>query len=118
MTKALLATLVLAAAALPADIRLGIVGTDTSHAIAFTSNLNDPTAKGHVSGARVVAAWKGGSDLPDSANRVDKFAEELKSKWNIEFVPDIPTLCSKVDAVLLESVDGRVHLQQAKQVFA
>jgi hypothetical protein len=33
-------------------------------------------------------------------------------------VPDIPTLLTKVDAVLLESVDGRVHLKQAQQVFA
>jgi hypothetical protein len=33
-------------------------------------------------------------------------------------VPDIPTLCSKVDGVLIESGDGRVHLAQAKQVFA
>ena len=36
----------------------------------------------------------------------------------MEIVPDIPTLLSKVDAVLLESVDGRVHLEQAKPVIA
>jgi len=33
-------------------------------------------------------------------------------------VPDIPTLCSKVYGVLLESGDGRIHLEQAKLVFA
>jgi predicted dehydrogenase len=49
---------------------------------------------------------------------VDKFAAELKSKWNVEFAPDIPTLCSKVDAILLESVDGRIHLNEAKQIIA
>jgi hypothetical protein len=115
----LLLLLICAVAAMPADIRLGIIGTDTSHAIAFTSNFNNPSARDHIPGARVVAAWKGGSpDLPVSYERVDKFAEELKTKWNIEFVPDIPTLCQKVDAILLESVDGRVHLEQAKQVIA
>lgn len=31
---------------------------------------------------------------------------------------DLPTLCSKVDVVLLESVDGRTHLEQVKPVFA
>ena len=36
----------------------------------------------------------------------------------MEFAGDIPALCRKVDAVLLESVDGRVHLEQAKAVFA
>jgi len=33
-------------------------------------------------------------------------------------VPDIPTLLSKVDVVLLESLDGRVHLEQARPVIA
>jgi hypothetical protein len=32
--------------------------------------------------------------------------------------PDIPTLCAKVDAILLESNDGRKHLPQARQVIA
>ena len=88
MTKplALLAGCVLAAAA--ADLRLGIIGTDTSHVIEFTKLLNDGASPQHVPGARVVAAFKGGSeDLPDSYKRVDKFAEELRTNWNVEFVP-------------------------------
>jgi Oxidoreductase family, NAD-binding Rossmann fold len=113
------ALLFLAAALNAADFRLGIVGTDTSHVVVFTQVFNDASAPGHVAGVRVVAAYKGGSpDLKDSSTRVDKFAEELRTKWNIEIVPDIPTLCSKVDGILLESVDGRVHLAQAKQVIA
>lgn len=102
-----------------AEIRLGIIGTDTSHVIAFTRILNDASSPDHIPGARVVAAYKGGSkDLKDSYTRVDKFAEELRTKWKIEFVADIPALCRKVDAVLLESVDGRKHLEQVKAVFA
>lgn len=102
-----------------ADIRVGIIGTDTSHVIAFTGMFNDSAATGHVTGARVVAAYKGGSpDIPSSWTRVDKYAEELRTKWNIELVADIPTLCLKVDAVLLESNDGRKHLPQARQVIA
>lgn len=102
-----------------AEIRIGIIGTDTSHVPAFTRLLNDPSAPGHIPGARVVAAFKGGSkDLESSYTRVDKYAEEIQSKWGVEIVPDIPTLCSKVDAVLIESVDGRPHLAQARQVIA
>jgi predicted dehydrogenase len=79
----------------------------------------DPSAPDHVSGARVVAAWKGGSaDLPESANRVEQYAEELRTKYGVELVPDIATLLSKVDAVLLSSLDGRVHLAQARAVLA
>jgi predicted dehydrogenase len=108
-----------AVVSLTAQIRLGIVGTDTSHVIAFTKTLNDPSSPDYVPGARIVAAYKGGSkDIPDSANRVDKFAEELRTKWKIEFTPDIGSLCRKVDGVLLESLDGRVHLAQARQVIA
>src|SRR5262249_49615981 len=107
------------ACASAADLRLGIIGTDTSHVIAFTKILNDPTSPDHVAGARVVAAYKGGSkDVESSYSRVDKYAEELHTKWKIEFTSDIPDLCRKVDGILLESVDGRVHLQQAKPVIA
>ncbi|MGB9612196.1 MAG: Gfo/Idh/MocA family protein, partial [Bryobacteraceae bacterium] len=112
---ALLALSVLSASA--ADLRLGIVGTDTSHVIAFTSILNDPNHPGHVPGARVAAAFKGGSpDLAASRDRVDKHAAELASRFGVEIVPDIPTLLGKVDAVLLESVDGRVHLAQFREI--
>ncbi len=109
--------LLAAAAAGAADLRLGIVGTDTSHVIAFTTILNDPGHRDHVPGARVVAAYKGGSpDLPASRDRVEKYAEELRSELGVEIVPDIATLLGKVDAVLLESVDGRVHLAQFREI--
>ena len=120
MTRNLLALTILCVCTAPgADLRLGIIGTDTSHVTAFTKILNDTSSPEHVPGARVVAAFKGGSkDLPDSYKRVDKFAEELRTRWNIEFVPDIPSLCPKVDGVMIESVDGRQHLEQVKQAIA
>jgi hypothetical protein len=112
----LLLTFALAGAA--ADFRLGIVGTDTSHVPAFTRVFNDSSSPDHIPGFRVVAAYKGGSsDLKDSYSRVDKFAEDIRSKWGVEIVPDIAALCSKVDGVLLESVDGRTHLAQAREVI-
>jgi hypothetical protein len=102
-----------------AELRLGIIGTDTSHVTAFTAILNDESSPDHVPGGRVVAAYKGGSpDVESSATRVDKFAEELRTKWKVQFYPTIPELCRKVDAVLLESVDGRVHLEQARLAIA
>jgi Oxidoreductase family, NAD-binding Rossmann fold len=111
--------LLLAATCVRSEIRLGIIGTDTSHVIAFTQMLNDSSSPDYVPGARVVAAYKGGSpDVESSYKRVDKFAEELKTKWKVEFVSDIATLCRKVDGVLLESGDGRVHLAQLKPVIA
>jgi hypothetical protein len=103
-----------------ADLRVGIVGTDTSHVPAFTQMLNSADgAKDHVPGARVVAAYKGGSkDIESSVSRVDQYAEDIRTKWGVEIVPDIATLLGKVDAVLLTSIDGRIHLEQARPVIA
>lgn len=101
------------------ELRLGIVGCDTSHATAFTEILNNPQAKDHVPGARVVAAFKGGSaDIPSSASRVDGYVRELTDKYGVRFYETIEELCANVDAVMLESVDGRPHLAQAKPVIA
>ena len=101
------------------DIRIGIIGTDSSHSVAFTQLLNDTGNPNYVPGARVVAAFKGGSpDVEASRTRIDRFAAELKAKWGIEFVSSIEQLSEKVDAVLLLSVDGRPHLNQVRPVFA
>jgi len=95
--------------------RLGIIGTDTSHVTAFAKVLNDPKSPDHIPGAKIVAAFKGGSpDIESSAKRVDGYAKELNEKYHVEIVPTIGDLCGKVDAILLESVDGRKHLEQAK----
>ncbi|MEW5975037.1 MAG: Gfo/Idh/MocA family oxidoreductase [Acidobacteriota bacterium] len=108
-----------AQAAKPPEIRLGIIGLDTSHVIAFTRLLNDRSHPDHVPGARVVAAFKGGSpDIDASRNRIEQFTTELRDKWKIEIVDDIAALCRRVDAILLESVDGRPHLEQVKPVLA
>ena len=99
-------------------IKIGIVGLDTSHVVAFTAMLNDPKSASHVPGARVVCAYKGGSpDIESSASRIEGFTKTLQEKWGVEIVDSIETLCTKVDAVLLESVDGRPHLEQALPCF-
>ncbi len=112
-------TLLIPCLCFSAEIRVGIIGTDTSHVPAFTQMMNDPAARNHVAGARVVAAYKGGSrDIESSHTRVDKYSAEVEQKYGVEIVPDIATLLSKVDAVLIESVDGRTHLEQARAVIA
>ena len=82
--------LLLCAAAFGADLRIGIIGTDTSHVIAFTKILNDPTNKDHIPGARVVAAYKGGSkDIEDSCQPRRQVRRRAEDEWNVEIVPDI-----------------------------
>jgi len=101
-----------------ADLRIGLIGLDTSHVIAFTKTLNDPKAKDHVPGACVVAVFKGGSpDIPSSANRVEGFTRDLLKYPEIKLYDTVAELVKNVDAVMIESVDGRPHLQYARDVL-
>lgn len=100
-------------------MRLGIIGCDTSHAVAFTEAFNNPKGKDFVPGGKVAACFKGGSpDVPQSISRVEEYAKTLQQKYGVKMYGTIEELCSNVDAVLLESVDGRPHLAQAKPVIA
>jgi len=97
----------------PKELRVGIIGLDTSHSVAFTQILNDPQAKEDVSRCRVVAAYpKGSPDIVSSTSRVPGYTEEVK-KHGVEIVDSIDALLTKVDVILLESNDGRPHLEQA-----
>jgi len=104
--------------AAPKPIRAGIIGLDTSHVVAFTGLLNAAAPKPAVAGVRVVAAYPGGSpDVPSSRDRLAEYTKALREKYGVEIVGSIDELVSKVDVVLLESVDGRPHLEQARPVF-
>ncbi|MBL9205708.1 MAG: Gfo/Idh/MocA family oxidoreductase [Opitutaceae bacterium] len=97
-------------------IRVGIVGLDTSHAVAFTQALNsgpkNPADVPRLAGARVVAAVAQGSrDIESSTRRVPEYTQKVKAQ-GVEVVPTLADLLPRVDAVLLESNDGRVHLEQ------
>jgi len=100
------------------DLRIGIIGLDTSHVVAFTKLINDASSPQHVPGGKVVAAYKGGSDdIESSYSRVDGYTQQLHDNFGVRIVDTIEELCTLVDAVLLESVDGRPHLEQARPVF-
>jgi hypothetical protein len=101
-----------------APVRAGIIGLDTSHVTAFTQLLNAANPPAELAGVRVVAGYPGGSaDIPASRDRVAGFTRELHEKYGVEIVDSIETLLKKVDVIMLESVDGRPHLGQARAVF-
>ena len=117
VSLALLSCALSAPAAQAADgLRVGMIGLDTSHVPAFAKVINDPDATGDLAKMRVVAGYPGGTDLPASRDRVERFTDALRQQ-QIEIVDTIPALLQKVDVVLLESVDGRIHLDEATQVI-
>jgi predicted dehydrogenase len=96
-------------------VRVGIIGCDTSHVPEFRKIINDGDG---FRGFKVVAAYPGGSDdLPASKDRVPQYTKELKNN-GVQIVDSVDALLPLVDVVLLESVDGRKHLEQARPVFA
>ena len=115
---ALLLTFTFAAVAMAEELRIGLIGLDTSHVIAFTKIINDPKATGPLANAKVVAAFRGGSrDIPSSADRIDKYTETLTKQYGLKLYPTIAELCKNVDAIMLESVDGRPKVRQAIPVI-
>ncbi len=67
------------------DLRIGIIGLDTSHVVAFTKIINDPKATGPLASAKVTAAFRGGSlDIPSSADRLDKFTEAHTKQYGVQ----------------------------------
>ncbi|MFM8892296.1 MAG: Gfo/Idh/MocA family oxidoreductase, partial [Planctomycetia bacterium] len=120
-------TAVAAVAGVPADpshaadappLAAGIIGLDTSHAVAFTGLLHKEDPAPGLSGVRVVAAYPQGSrDIESSVKRVPEYTEKMRG-FGVEIVDSIPALLERVDVVLLESNDGRVHLEQAVPVLA
>jgi len=98
-------------------IKVGIIGLDTEHSVAFTRTFHAPDAPADVAGFRVVAACPHGSrDIASSLAMIPGFTEEMK-KMGVEITDSIEVLLTKVDVVLLETNDGRLHLEQALPVL-
>lgn len=97
--------------------KVGIIGLDTSHAVAFTKTLNAENPEPRFKGYRVVAAYPQGSkDIVSATERVPGYIAQVKA-LGVEIVDSIASLLKKVDVILLESNDGRVHLEQAVPVI-
>jgi hypothetical protein len=101
-----------------AELRIGLIGLDTSHVVAFARLLNNPTDPNHIGGGRIVAAFQGGSpDIEASRSRLERFTRDLEENHGVQLYATIDELCRNVDAVMLTSVDGRTHLAQAIPVI-
>ena len=97
--------------------RIGIIGLDTSHSVAFTKELNDPNVGKRYLGYRVVAAYPYGSrEILSSSERIPKYTETVRNE-GVEIVGSVEELLEMVDVVLLETNDGRLHLSQARLVL-
>lgn len=96
-------------------IRLGIVDFDTSHSVEFTKRLNHIgiSEDQWVEGAKVTLGFPGTSAITEQA-RIDAYAKTMSADLGVPLVQDPKEMLGKIDGVLIESIDGSVHLERAK----
>jgi hypothetical protein len=99
-------------------LKIGLIGLDTSHAKVFTRILNDLSFEHHIPGlGKVVAGFPGGSpDFKASISRVEGYTKELKENYGVSIVESPESAAEQADAVMITSVDGRVHLAQFERI--
>jgi hypothetical protein len=95
------------------ELQIGMVGMDTSHSRIFAALLNDKSHPLHVPGGRLQCGYPGGSpDFELSYSRVKMISSELQMSYGVELLHSIVEVAENSDAILLTSVDGRVHKEQ------
>ncbi len=106
-------------------VKVGILGFDNYQATEYAAFFNNPKAEGELAGLRVTAAYPVTSpDYPMSAEFTAKWQAQMLAQYKddpnvkpVEIVSSIDDLLSKCDAVMIWSLDGRKHLQQATAVI-
>lgn len=94
-------------------IRLGMLDFDTSHSVAFTQRFNHSGVPEDqfVEGAKVVIGCPGESVL--APKTIPGYTDAMK-KLGVPLVDKPEEMIGKVDAMLIEAVDGTVHWDRAK----
>lgn len=90
-------------------MKIGVIGTDSSHAIAFCTRLIE---KGHY-----IFAYRGGSTIELSKARIESISEQLHDR-GVPFVDSLHELANICDAYIIASVDASQHLAQFEELLA
>lgn len=92
-------------------LRIGIVDFDTSQAVEYTKRLNhvDVCESQWVDGARVVAGVPGSSEI--APELIPSHTDAMRG-FGVELFDDVAELFGKIDAVMITSSDGCVHMER------
>ena len=97
-------------------MNIGIIGLDSSHALAFTRLLHESQDTLFLD-VTVTAAYAGGSpDFPLSVSRVNTFTARMTREYGVRLMPTMQQVAESTDAILILSADGRSHLNQFKAI--
>ena len=86
------------------QLRVGIIGLDTSHVAGLANFLNEPQHEDFMPGARITMGYPGGSpDFKKSALRVEGYTQKLH-----QFLQTLP---------LDEATINRIYFQNAERII-
>ncbi|MBM4069019.1 MAG: gfo/Idh/MocA family oxidoreductase [Planctomycetes bacterium] len=102
----------------PRPVRVGVLGLDNYQAVAYAQLFNDPKASGDLAGVRVVAAYPASAspDIPESVDGLPKWKKQIAA-FDVKLAHSVDELLRGCDAVMIMSLDGRKHLEQATAVL-
>lgn len=95
------------------ELKIGLIGLDTSHVEGFGKFLHETDHPFYIPDGKITVAYPGGSpDFELSYSRVEKYSKLLKEKYRVKMVDSLEEVAESSDAIMITSVDGRVHLEQ------
>ncbi|HTE33791.1 MAG TPA: Gfo/Idh/MocA family oxidoreductase, partial [Chryseolinea sp.] len=98
------------------DIKIGMIGLDTSHSPAFAKTINDP-ANLKMQGFKVAYAYPyGSSAIESSASRIPQYTTEIKT-LGVQVIDNLQSMIAASDVVMLMTNDGTLHLEQILPVL-
>ncbi|MFS0723604.1 Gfo/Idh/MocA family oxidoreductase [Paenibacillus sp. 1P07SE] len=101
------------------NLRIGMIGLDTTRAPAFTRLLHEESHPYHVPGGIIAAGYPGGSPSFElSITRVDRFTAQLRDEYGVSILESPEAVAEQCDAIILESADGRMHLEEFRRIVS
>ncbi len=99
-------------------VRVGVLGLDNYQAVEYARMFNNPQAEGDFAGLRCVAAYPApaSEDIAESVENLPKWKAQI-ARFDVALVDSVEELLSRCDAVMIMSLDGRKHLEQAAPVL-
>lgn len=98
------------------DLKIGLIGLDTSHSPAFTKFVNDPSNP-KMQGFKVSYAYPyGSSKIESSASRIPQYTTEIKA-LGVEVVDTLQKVIDASDVIMLMTNDGTLHVEQIMPVL-
>ena len=95
------------------NIKIGLIGLDTSHVTAFAELIKSQ----QVLGAQIVCGFPGGApDFDLSKNRIEGFTKRLKDDFGVAILESAAAVAAQVDLVFITSVDGRIHRREFAEI--